>query len=208
LVLTKTGRRPCDIHALDLRDFDHTTDGSTLEFVHRPETGTPLKEGLAHEASISLAEEVGEFLQDYIVHQRADVTDDTGREPLFATANGRISKSTIQEYAYKWTRPCAIGQECPHDRNPAECEAAQSAKAASKCPDSRSPRPIRSGYITAKLNAGASYEAVGHRVGATKAVLKKHYDHPQKDEESSRHREEIRESSAEGSGYANGGRES
>jgi hypothetical protein len=208
LVFTKTGRRPCDLHALDLGDFNYSSDGSTLEFVHRPESGTPLKEGLAHEASISLTEEVGEALQDYVVHQRQDVTDDTGREPLFTTANGRISKSTIQEYVYKWSRPCAIGEECPHDRDPAECEAAQTAKAASKCPDSRSPRPIRSGYITAKLNAGSSYEAVCQRVGATKTVLKKHYDHPQKDDESSRYRDEIRESSAEGSGYANGDPES
>lgn len=203
LLFSKTGRRPCDLRALDLHDFDDQSEETTLEFVHRPESGTPLKEGEAHEASITVGSEMGETIRAYIDHTRSEVTDQAGREPLLATSNGRVSKSTLQEHSYKWTRPCMIGTSCPHDKSPANCEAAQSAKHASKCPSSRSPRPIRSGYITAKMNAGARYEAVGHRVGATEAVLRKHYDTPEKDDERRRYREEIMNSNSDGSGYNN-----
>lgn len=191
LLLMKTGRRPCDLHALDVDDFDDSGGEPTLRFVHRPETGTELKAGVAHEAAVTLSERVGEIVRAYVDHNRPDVTDGAGREPLLATVHGRISKSTIREYAYKWTRPCQIGADCPHGRAIEDCEAARSTKDASKCPDSRSPRTIRSGYITSKLNAGASYEAVGHRVGATTDVLKKHYDHPDEDDERERYRDEI-----------------
>jgi hypothetical protein len=55
------------------------------------------------------------------------------------------------------------------------------------------------------LNGGASYEAVGYRVGATKEALRKHYDHPSDEEERERHREEILEASGVvGGGYSTG----
>lgn len=203
LLLAKTGRRPCDLRALDLDDFDDEGEEVTIRFVHRPDTGTELKAGVSHEAKITLSEQTGEAIRTFIDYKRPDVTDDEGREPLLATVNGRISKSTIREYAYKWSRPCAIGKECPHDRKIEDCDAAQSTKDASKCPGSRSPRTVRSGYITAKLNAGASFEAVGHRVGATRDVLEKHYDHPNEDEERERYQDEIMGSNSEGSGYSN-----
>lgn len=203
LLLAKTGRRPCDLRALDLDDFDDGGEEVTIRFVHRPETGTELKAGVSHEAKITLSESTGEAIRTFVDHKRPDVTDGEDREPLLATANGRISKSTIREHAYKWSRPCAIGEDCPYDREVEDCDAAQSTKQASKCPDSRSPRKVRSGYITAKLNASASYEAVGHRVGATRAVLEKHYDQPTEDEERERYRDEIMGNNAERSGYSN-----
>jgi hypothetical protein len=206
LLMSKTGRRPCDLRAPDLNDFKSKGDDTTLKFVHRPEEDTPLKENKAHEAKITLANEVGQIVQDYIDHNRPDVTDEHGREPLLATSKGRISKSTIKKYSYKWTRPCSIGNGCPFGKDPDNCQAESAAKHASKCDASRSPRQIRSGYVTAKLNAGASYESVGFRVGATKKVLKRHYDHPGKEKERERHREEIMNSDDDpSSGYSNGG---
>jgi hypothetical protein len=53
------------------------------------------------------------------------------------------------------------------------------------------------------LNGGASYEAVGYRVGATKEALRKHYDHPSDEEERERHRDEIIDASVTAEGYRN-----
>lgn len=203
LLLMKTGRRPCDLRALDVDDFDDSGDEATLTFKHRPDEGTGLKENEKHEAGIDLTTDVTKVIRDYIKHDRDDVEDAFGREPLLSTKNGRLSKSSIREYAYKWTRPCKVGKDCPHDRDPDDCEAANSSKKASGCPDSRSPRKIRSGYVTAKLNAGSSYESVGHRVGATKGVLQRHYDHPNQEEERERYQEDIQENNEDAGGYTN-----
>jgi hypothetical protein len=152
---------------------------------------------------LTLSEETGEAIRDYIEVWRPNATDEYGREPLLATDNGRISKSTIRGYCYKWTRPVEINSNGPEGHDVEECEAG-TAKGASKCSASRSPRAVRSGYITAMLNGGASYEAVGYRVGATKEALRKHYDHPSDQEERERHRDEIAEaSSSSGGGYSN-----
>lgn len=218
LLLIKSGRRGCDIRAPDVCDFtsaDENPEGTaTLEFNHRPETETGLKEGDKHEAEIKLQEKTAQVIEDFIEYHRPDVVDKYGREPLLATENGRIGKSTIRDHAYKWTSPCACGRSLPEnvedylpdgvtDHNPATCPASDDVKDASKCELSRCPKDIRSGYITAKLNAGASYEAVGYRVGATKRVMQKHYDHPTLEEERARHREEIERANSSGSGYAN-----
>lgn len=55
--------------------------------------------------------EVREILDDYVAHKRPDVTDEHGREPLLATGRGRLSKSTIRKYVYKWSRPCVYGTD-------------------------------------------------------------------------------------------------
>jgi len=205
LLFLKIGRRPCDLHALDLGDFDDEGDEVTLEFVNRPEKGTRLKEGNEHEAKIELPEETGKVIRDFIENHRPSETDGYGREPLLATVYGRISKSTLQEYANKWTRPCAIGKDCPYGKDIENCEAANSAKKATQCEGTRSPRQIRSGYITSKANARVPYESIGYRVGATKEVLKKHYDLPGADEERQRYSDDIKGSNvSDDSGYANG----
>lgn len=204
LLFVKTGRRACDLYALDLGDFDDSGEKTTLEFVNRPQQGSRLKKGELHEAEIELSEAVSTVIREYIEHERLDVTDSFDREPLLTTKQGRASKSTMKEYAYKWSRPCEVGKDCPYDKDVESCVATSSPKKASQCEASRSPRKIRSGYITSKANAGAAYESIGHRVGATKSVMKKHYDQPDRDEERQRHTEEIRQSnSSEESGYAN-----
>jgi len=49
---------------------------------------------------------------------------------------------------YAWSRPCAIGKECPVGEDPKTCPAAQTNNAAYDCPESVSPHPVRRGYIT------------------------------------------------------------
>jgi hypothetical protein len=57
-----------------------------------------------------------QLLDDWLRDRRPDVTDDYGREPLLATQYERPSRTTIPKYAYRWSRPCAYGEECPHGR--------------------------------------------------------------------------------------------
>ena len=143
LVLVETGIRLGAAHSLDVGDYHGDEDHPHLDLVHRPNTDTPLKNGKRDERPVSIPAEVREVLDDYLEHNRPDVTDEHGREPLLATSRGRLSKTTIRKYVYKWSRPCAYGAECPHDRGPEECEAAQAADDASKCPSSVTPHPIR-----------------------------------------------------------------
>ncbi len=77
----------------------------------------------------------------------ADVTDEHGREPLLATSQGRVATTTIRRYVYTWSRPYAIRQGCPHDRDPDEFETTVDIDRASGCPSSVTPHPIRRGYI-------------------------------------------------------------
>jgi len=104
------------------------------------------------------------------------VTDEHGREPLLASQQGRITKSTIRKYVYKWSRSCAVGAECPHDRDPDECDAANDLDQASKCPSSVTPHPIRRGYITRLLKAGVTIEVVSDRCNVSPVVIDEHYD--------------------------------
>jgi integrase len=117
-----------------------------------------------------------EVLDDYLTDQRPDVTDCYDRNPLLATPHGRVAKSTIRKYVYKWSRPCMVGAKCPHDRDPAECEAATELDRTSKCPSSVTPHPIRRGYITHLLQAGVPVEVVSDRCNVSPAIIEKHYD--------------------------------
>lgn len=89
-----------------------------------------------------------EIIQDYIADKRPAETDEEGQSPLLTKGDQKISPSTLQKISYKWTRPCMVGIDCPHDRDPEDCEAAQKNNSASKCPSSRAPHHIRKGYTT------------------------------------------------------------
>ena len=39
-------------------------------------------------------------------------------------------EEVTRTYVYRGSRPCAIGRECPHDRDPDDCEAANTEAAA------------------------------------------------------------------------------
>lgn len=178
LILGRTGCRTCGLLALDKTDYvpDDETGTAILKFRNREETGTRLKNGSRSERNFEVGEDVREVLDDYIAHNREDVVDEYGREPLITTTNGRPAKSTIRKYVYMWSRPCEVSGECPYNRDITECEAAQSNDRASKCPDSVSAHPIRRGRLTWALNQGLLPEMISGMYDVSPEILKKHYD--------------------------------
>jgi integrase len=163
-------------HGLDVDDYQPDAKTPHLDIVHRPETDTPIKNGKRGERPVAISSEVCEVIDDYLDHQRPDVTDGNGREPLLATAHGRAAKSTIRKYVYKWSRPCEVSGECPHDRDPTNCEAVVDIDQVSKCPSSVTPHPIRRGYITHLLKSGVPVEVVSERCNVSPAIIDEHYD--------------------------------
>lgn len=86
-LLWHTGARLGGIRALDLRDF-HSEEGF-VEFVHRPSTGTPLKNKIEGERMVGLRQPVVDVLEEYVEENRDNAPDEYGRSPLLATRNGR-----------------------------------------------------------------------------------------------------------------------
>lgn len=125
------------------------------------------------------------MIDDYIDQNRNNVKDGYGRKPLVTTSHGRISKSTIRKYSYMWTRPCVVSGECPVGRKPWKCEAMDNAKA-SKCPESRSPHPIRRGYITHEATVGTDLHDLSDECDVSIDVMKKHYNRATKAQELNR----------------------
>jgi len=190
LVLCETGMRMGAARALDVGDYRRNAEQPHLNIVHRPETDTPIKNGANGEHRNGLDPGACEVIDDYLAHGRPDVTDCYGREPLLATRNGRIAKSTLRKYVYKWSRPCLVSGECPHDQDPDECDAATDIDRASKCPSSVTPHPIRRGYITYLLQAGVPVEVVSERCNVSPAIIEQHYD-VRSEEDKMRQRQRI-----------------
>lgn len=180
LLLWHTGCRIGSLLALDVDDVDHDAhhprvDGPALQFVHRPETGTPLKNKERGERWNRISPFVSTVIQDYVDGQRAPVKDDFGRNPLLTTFHGRPSPSTIRDSLYRATRPCWRGLECPHDRELDDCEATALERAA-RCPSSRSPHDLRSGRVTYYRRNDVPRRIVEDRLNASEDILDKHYD--------------------------------
>jgi integrase len=180
LILWHTGCRVGALRALDLDDLDldgdrPQADGPGIEFVHRPETDTPLKNKTRGERWNAISGYVADVIRDYIEGNRRDETDEYGRDPLFTTWNGRNSRSNLRDTVYRVTRPCWYGVECPHDRDPETCEATEHGYF-SKCPSARSPHDIRSGRATYYSLADVDRRIVSDRMDASTDVLDKHYD--------------------------------
>lgn len=175
VLLTHTGARISVVHGLDTDDYVGNDDQPHLKVRHRPQTGTQLKTGKKGERLIALDSSACRVIEDYLDHHREDVEDGFGRTPLITTRYGRVSKNTIRKYVYKLTRPCFLGQPCPHGRDVEDCEATE-AVAASKCPSSRSPHTIRRGYITHQLATDVEPSYVAGRCDVTEEVLSTHYD--------------------------------
>ena len=167
------------VQAIDYDDYH--PDGQFVELRHRPETGTPLKNGDSAERQIQLSDDMAEVIDDYIQVHREQITDENGREPLFTTSHGRISGGRIRKNHYTVTRPCHISDEGPHDRDIPDCEATAS-KYASKCPSSISPHPVRRAAITYHLNREWPKEKLSERANVSQEVLDRHYDSRTKEE--------------------------
>jgi integrase len=174
-LLWHTGMRIGAARGLDLRDIH--PDENYLEIHHRPDQGTPLKNGLNGERPVSLKPAVVDILTDYMDARRHDVTDDYGREPFFTSRYGRPATSTLRERIYSLARPCTYRDGyCPHGRDMDDCDAAQNTDHVSKCPSSFSPHTVRRSSITFWLLQDVPEEAVSDRMNVNKDVIDDHYD--------------------------------
>lgn len=187
-LMCQSGPRKNGLRGRDLPDFDY--EERILKYEH--EDANQLKNDESSEREVTLYGDLPEFIQDYLEDQRPDETDDEGQEPLLTKGNGRISSSMLQKIAYKWTRPCVVGLECPHDRDPEECKAAQKNNAAFRCPSSRAPHHIRTGYITDQKNRGVGSDAIDQRCDVSPRVQDLHYDLPDDAAERERYEDEFR----------------
>lgn len=170
-----------------------------LQFIHRPDRGTPLKNGRDGERAVGLTEYVVDVLDAYIANQRHEKFDDNGDAPLFASEVGRASPNAVRAWMYLATQPC-LHSPCPHGNERKACEYVDYSKG-SQCPSSRSPHQVRTGSITWQLNRGVPIEAVAERVNTSVRVLKRHYDQPTRIEEL----EERRREHVDRLGFSDGG---
>ena len=169
-----TGMRRGAARSIDLDDY--YPDEQYIQLKHRPESDTPLKNKKDGERPVAISKDLCTILNDWIDTHRPDVEDDYGRQPLLATKHGRPHAMTVQKYAYTATRPCAVGQECPHDKDPETCDAAIRKQDASKCPSSVSTHALRRGVLTQWLYQDWQVEHVSDRADVSPTVLEKHYD--------------------------------
>lgn len=206
-LLWETGARAGAIRGLDLEDIyleesdldalryqeDLDVGGSMLEqilegvevpfiyFRHRPETDTPLKKQGSGERPVNISDELGDVIRAYIRFQRTEVEDEHGRKPLLTSEKdtGRISVSGIRIRAYELTQPCQVGKECPHDRDPQDCEARVHGQQ-SRCPSVRSPHKWRTGSVTWHRDRGWPPEEIAVKMATSVELVNSVYDQPEK----------------------------
>jgi site-specific recombinase XerD len=149
------------VHAMNVDDYN--ADEQYMKVRHRPDTDTPIKNKGDGERLVALSDDIYELLDGWLENKRPDTTDDHGRKPLLASREGRLQKMTLRM------------EECPHDRDPGDCEATER-DAASKCPSSVSPHAIRRGSITHSLNSDMPDRVVSDRANVSPKVIEQHYD--------------------------------
>lgn len=167
-----TGLRRGALYGLDVEDWN--SEERTLEVRHRD--NTPLKNDEQSERHLSITNaELAEAINDYLSDQRPEVTDEWGREPFFASKQGRYHWQSLQKVFYKVTRPCFFADECPVGREIEECEGTEWS-GYSKCPESVSSHPIRRSAVTHHLDEDVPKAIVSERMNVTQEVLDLHYD--------------------------------
>lgn len=187
-----TGARLGAVRALDVQDVELEGQKPGVDYVHRPDTDTPLKNDEQGERFNRISDSVRQVLADYMDGPRENVLDEHGRTPFVTTKHGRVSSSAVRYAFYRWTRPCFIGIECPHDEDPDHCEYA-TAKGMSSCPSARSPHDVRKARVTKYRNDGVPRGVVSDRLDASEDVLDKHYDRASKREKADRRWRMIQE---------------
>jgi len=193
-----TGRRPGGLRSLDLSDIHLDGKEPYIEFNH--DEDLRLKNEQKSESEVNLPPDAAAVIADYIETVRTDITVN-GRQPLLTTAQGRISTSTIRRHFYDYTRPCQVGKDCPHDKDPETCRAATDIHEASKCPSSEPPYSSRHGHITALLKAGCPPKVVSRRCDVSTDVIEKHYDERSKAEKRESRREVLDNLDEDTGGY-------
>jgi site-specific recombinase XerD len=184
-----TGARLGALRGLDVDDYD--AGEQYVAFRHRPNQGTPLKNGEGGERVVGLPEKICEVLDEFVDQERHDEFDDHGREPLLASAVGRPSTNAVRAWMYQATIPC-LYTDCPHSHERETCEYLEdSYNNLSKCPSSRSPHQVRTGSITWQRNRGVPADVVSQRVNSSVRVIEKHYDKPDEVKEMEKRRRQY-----------------
>lgn len=173
-LLWRTGMRLGEVRAIDRSDYD--ADEQWLRIRHRPERGTPLKNGDNGERIVNLNDRSCSVLNNYLVDHRDDVADEHGREPLLTTTRGRPSTTTLCRHVYRCTQPCQMTGVCPHDVDMDECDARGYKEVPSECPSILRPHDIRRGAITHWLAQDVPTEVISGRMDVSRKVLEEHYD--------------------------------
>jgi integrase len=154
-----SGIRLGGVHSID--EDDVYLDERYIEVRHRPDEGTTLKNQSDGERDVSITPATADAIEDYPDNpERPDVTEENGRNPLLASPHnggGRYSKSHLRNICYHLTLPCVTeGGECPHDKEPQECDYRANKNKASQCPSSKAPHALRSGALTRQLKRGVN----------------------------------------------------
>ena len=150
--------------SIDVDDID--MNGQTIYLKHRPDEGTPLKNGKGGERPVAISDDLTAIISDHIENRRIDKTDEYGRMPLLTTTEGRMHRSTLRNVIYEATAPHFRDKECPG------CEQGKSAK----CDEAANPHAIRRGSITNLLSKDIPVEVVSDRANVSRDVLDEHYD--------------------------------
>ncbi|WP_435186907.1 tyrosine-type recombinase/integrase [Halobellus sp. EA9] len=187
-LLWKTGLRMGAARSIDLEDLH--LDDQYIDLQHRPSSETPLKNTEASERAVALDDETTTVLGEYVEVRRIDVVDEYGRRPLFTTENGRVAKTTIRRDVCASTRPCLWGP-CPHDRDPADCAAANDPERSYDCPSSVTPHPVRRGSLTHHLLNDVPEQVVSDRMDVSQEVLGEHYDERTRTQQMEQRREYL-----------------
>ncbi|MEA5386790.1 site-specific integrase [Haloarculaceae archaeon H-GB11] len=163
-ILWETGIRSGGLRAIDTDDV--LFDRQALRILHRPEQGTPLKNGERGERLVAISDELRTIISDYLQDRRDEVSDDFGRDPLITTTQGRMTLGTIRRAVYKVTSPCWRDNDCRDCAGVAE----------EKCPKAVCPHAVRRGSITYHLSEDVPEKVVSDRMNVSQKVLEEHYD--------------------------------
>lgn len=166
------------VRALDVADVSLTDN--TLTFRHRPDdehaVDTPLKNGTDGERIVSIDDTTTTLLGDYIADTRDSHEEADGRVPLVTTRQGRVGLSSLRRWVYRWTQPCQIGTECPHDTTPEACDTAGYTNGPHGCPSIVSPHAIRKLTVVTYRREEIPDRYIQDRCNVSEDVLDKHYD--------------------------------
>ena len=174
-LLYHTGMRIGTARALDTDDWDD--ENNLLHIRHRPDEGTPLKNGEKAQRAVNIGKvALANALSDYIKRNRPDQQDEYRRDPMFPSSEGRATTQTLRLYIERITQPCRYTESCPHDRTQDECKAYRQQTFAYECPSAVSPHPIRRSAITEHLRKDVPKDVVSERMNVSRKVLEQHYN--------------------------------
>lgn len=174
----ETAMRAGAMRAIDVSDCHFDRSNPYIDLVHRPDADTPLKNKEKSERRVNISTGLAELIEDYIARRRKTPSKTVSdREPLLTTNSGRVTYNTIRRDIRGLTRPCVYANECPHDRDPDECEATGGKRNADDCPSTVSCHPVRRGSITHRhLDRDVPKEVISDRCDVSKDVMDRHYD--------------------------------